>query len=86
MVSLCFRSLANYINGNDLEGLQSFLESKQVQIDDRDEVRFLCTLKKQSDLLPLYSTMAFIFALYFVSNYCKPINTYQYNFFAIKVH
>lgn len=38
MVSLCYRSLAGYINEDNLQGLQSFLENKQVQIDDKDEV------------------------------------------------
>ncbi|XP_018570623.1 kinase D-interacting substrate of 220 kDa B isoform X3 [Anoplophora glabripennis] len=37
MVSLCFRSLTDYINNDNLQGLQSFLENKQVQIDDKDE-------------------------------------------------
>ncbi|KAJ8917768.1 hypothetical protein NQ315_010674 [Exocentrus adspersus] len=37
MVSLCFRSLSDYINNDNLQGLQSFLENKQVQIDDKDE-------------------------------------------------
>ncbi|XP_066149832.1 kinase D-interacting substrate of 220 kDa B [Euwallacea fornicatus] len=37
MVSLCFQSLISYVNSDNLQGLQSFLESKQVQIDDRDE-------------------------------------------------
>jgi len=38
MVSLCYRSLASYISDDNLVGLQSFLENKRVQIDDRDEV------------------------------------------------
>ncbi|XP_076752387.1 ankyrin repeat-rich membrane spanning isoform X2 [Xylocopa sonorina] len=37
MVSLCYRSLASYITDDNLAGLQSFLENKRVQIDDRDE-------------------------------------------------
>ncbi|KAL3268833.1 hypothetical protein HHI36_007925 [Cryptolaemus montrouzieri] len=37
MLSLCFRSLETYINDNNLQGLRSFLENKQVQIEDRDE-------------------------------------------------
>nr|XP_022916026.1 kinase D-interacting substrate of 220 kDa isoform X5 [Onthophagus taurus] len=37
MLSLCYRSLAGYINDNNFEGLQQFLESKQVVVDDRDE-------------------------------------------------
>lgn len=41
MVSLCFRSLATYINDNNFDGFQSFLESKQIQVDDRDEVSVL---------------------------------------------
>nr|CAD7202473.1 unnamed protein product [Timema douglasi] len=39
MVSLCFRSLINYIADDNLIGLQNFLENKRVQVDDRDEVR-----------------------------------------------
>jgi len=39
MVSLCFRSLVNYITDDNLVGLQNFLENKRVQVDDRDEVR-----------------------------------------------
>lgn len=39
MVSLCFRSLVQYVNDDNLQGLQSFLENKQVQIDDKDEVK-----------------------------------------------
>lgn len=39
MVSLCFRSLVNYITDDNLAGLKNFLENKRVQIDDRDEVR-----------------------------------------------
>nr|XP_012226801.1 PREDICTED: kinase D-interacting substrate of 220 kDa isoform X4 [Linepithema humile] len=37
MVSLCYRSLASYITDDNLAGLQSFLENKRVQVDDRDE-------------------------------------------------
>ncbi|XP_021938085.1 kinase D-interacting substrate of 220 kDa isoform X3 [Zootermopsis nevadensis] len=37
MVSLCFRSLVNYITDDNLAGLKIFLENKRVQIDDRDE-------------------------------------------------
>ncbi|KYN04118.1 hypothetical protein ALC62_04883 [Cyphomyrmex costatus] len=37
MVSLCYRSLASYISDDNLVGLQSFLENKRVQVDDRDE-------------------------------------------------
>nr|CAD7429737.1 unnamed protein product [Timema monikensis] len=37
MVSLCFRSLINYIADDNLIGLQNFLENKRVQVDDRDE-------------------------------------------------
>lgn len=40
MVSLCFRNLAGYVNDDNLPGLQSFLENKEVQVDDRDEVSF----------------------------------------------
>ena len=38
MVSICYQSLSGFINDNNLEGLQQFLENKQVAIDDRDEV------------------------------------------------
>nr|XP_023022551.1 kinase D-interacting substrate of 220 kDa-like [Leptinotarsa decemlineata] len=37
MVSLCYRSLTGFINDDNLQGLQSFLENKQVQVDDKDE-------------------------------------------------
>ncbi|KAK9889799.1 hypothetical protein WA026_007172 [Henosepilachna vigintioctopunctata] len=37
MLSLCFRSLETYINDDNLQGLRSFLENKQVQIEDKDE-------------------------------------------------
>ncbi|CAH0555430.1 unnamed protein product [Brassicogethes aeneus] len=37
MVSLCYRSLAVFINDDNLQGLQSFLDNKQVQIDDKDD-------------------------------------------------
>ncbi|CAG9821942.1 unnamed protein product [Phaedon cochleariae] len=37
MVSLCFKSLTNFINDDNIQGLQSFLENKQVQVDDKDE-------------------------------------------------
>ncbi|KAJ8928238.1 hypothetical protein NQ314_019188 [Rhamnusium bicolor] len=37
MVSLCFQSLTGFINDDNLQGLQSFFENKQVQIDDKDE-------------------------------------------------
>jgi hypothetical protein len=40
MVSLCFRTLVNYITDGNLVGLQNFLENKRVQVDDRDEVTF----------------------------------------------
>jgi hypothetical protein len=40
MVSLCFRTLVNYITDDNLVGLQNFLENKRVQVDDRDEVKF----------------------------------------------
>lgn len=38
MVSLCFRSLVGFVNEDNLQGLQSFLENKQIVIDDKDEV------------------------------------------------
>ncbi|PSN34444.1 hypothetical protein C0J52_21643 [Blattella germanica] len=37
MVSLCYRSLVNFITDNNFVGLQNFLENKRVQVDDRDE-------------------------------------------------
>ncbi|XP_077298504.1 ankyrin repeat-rich membrane spanning isoform X2 [Arctopsyche grandis] len=37
MISLCFRSLSNIINENNLGALQSFLANKQIQVDDKDE-------------------------------------------------
>ncbi|XP_045472917.1 kinase D-interacting substrate of 220 kDa B isoform X2 [Harmonia axyridis] len=37
MLSLCFRSLETYINDDNLAGLRSFLENKQVQIEDKDD-------------------------------------------------
>ncbi|XP_066585222.1 kinase D-interacting substrate of 220 kDa isoform X2 [Prorops nasuta] len=37
MASLCYRSLAAFITDDNLAGLQNFLESKRVQVDDRDE-------------------------------------------------
>ncbi|XP_063923502.1 kinase D-interacting substrate of 220 kDa B isoform X3 [Zophobas morio] len=37
MVSLCFRTLSGFINDDNLPGLKQLLESKQVQVDDRDE-------------------------------------------------
>lgn len=46
MVSLCYRSLASYISDDNLVGLQSFLENKRVQIDDRDEVSERESLEK----------------------------------------
>jgi len=38
MVSLSYRSLANYILEDNLIGLRGFLENRHVVIDDRDEV------------------------------------------------
>ncbi|XP_025602086.2 kinase D-interacting substrate of 220 kDa B isoform X3 [Athalia rosae] len=37
MVSLCYRSLVNFVTDDNLIGLQNFLENKRVQVDDRDE-------------------------------------------------
>ncbi|KAK7871770.1 hypothetical protein R5R35_014036 [Gryllus longicercus] len=37
MVSLCVRTLVNYVTDDNLIGLQNFLENKRVQVDDRDE-------------------------------------------------
>ncbi|CAH1112571.1 unnamed protein product [Psylliodes chrysocephalus] len=37
MVSLCFRSLNDFIQDDNLRGLQTFLESRQAQVDDKDE-------------------------------------------------
>ncbi|XP_049824208.1 kinase D-interacting substrate of 220 kDa B isoform X3 [Aethina tumida] len=37
MVSLCYRNLIGFINDDNIQGLESFLENKQVQIDDKDE-------------------------------------------------
>ncbi|CAH1969286.1 unnamed protein product [Acanthoscelides obtectus] len=37
MVSLCYRSIIGFVNDDNLQGLQSFLENKQVQVDDKDE-------------------------------------------------
>lgn len=38
MVSLCYRTLTDFINNDNYDGFKQFLESKQVQLDDRDEV------------------------------------------------
>lgn len=37
MVSLSFKSLESYISEDNLTGLQSFLASRSVVIDDKDE-------------------------------------------------
>ncbi|XP_034949569.1 kinase D-interacting substrate of 220 kDa B isoform X2 [Chelonus insularis] len=37
MVSLCYRSLANFITEDNFSAFQSFLENKRIPIDDRDE-------------------------------------------------
>ncbi|KAK9732317.1 Ankyrin repeats (3 copies) [Popillia japonica] len=37
MVSLCYRTLTDFINNDNYDGFKQFLESKQVQLDDRDE-------------------------------------------------
>ncbi|XP_054258040.1 kinase D-interacting substrate of 220 kDa B isoform X3 [Macrosteles quadrilineatus] len=37
MVSLCYRTLLQYITDDNLPGLQNFLENKRVVVDDRDE-------------------------------------------------
>lgn len=37
MVSLSFKSLESYISEDNLSGLQAFLASRSVVIDDRDE-------------------------------------------------
>lgn len=44
MVSLCFQSLISFVNNDNLPGLQNFLETKQLQIDDRDEVLIIIFL------------------------------------------
>lgn len=45
MVSLCFRSLSGFVQDDNLQGLQAFLENKQVQVDDRDEVSSFKTIE-----------------------------------------
>ncbi|XP_039292583.1 kinase D-interacting substrate of 220 kDa B [Nilaparvata lugens] len=37
MVSLCYRALFNYIQDDNIIGLQTYLENKRVLVDDRDE-------------------------------------------------
>ncbi|XP_075221124.1 ankyrin repeat-rich membrane spanning isoform X1 [Lycorma delicatula] len=37
MVSLCYRTLLNFISDDNLVALQSYLENKRVLVDDRDE-------------------------------------------------
>lgn len=42
MVSLSYRSLANFIVDDNLLGLRGFLENRHVVVDDRDDVSFRC--------------------------------------------
>ncbi|RZF42902.1 hypothetical protein LSTR_LSTR003618 [Laodelphax striatellus] len=37
MVSLCYRALFNYIQDDNIIGLQTYLDNKRVLVDDRDE-------------------------------------------------
>lgn len=37
MASLCYKSLAAFINDNNLPALQQYLDNKQVHVDDRDD-------------------------------------------------
>lgn len=41
MVSLAYRSLANFVVEDNLIGLRAYLENRNVTIDERDEVRLL---------------------------------------------
>lgn len=38
MGSLGHRALLQYIESNDLPGLKTFLDTRHIQVDDRDEV------------------------------------------------
>ncbi|KAL7648710.1 UNVERIFIED_CONTAM: hypothetical protein RMT77_000617 [Armadillidium vulgare] len=53
MVSVSFKSLESFVNEDNLEGLRSFLTSRSVVIDDRDEngatVLMLCAAKGKAD-------------------------------------
>ena len=44
MVSLSYRTFANYIVEDNLVGLRVFLENRHVVVDDRDEVNSLALL------------------------------------------
>lgn len=38
MSSLGHRTLLQYLDANDLTGLKTFLDTRHMQVDDRDEV------------------------------------------------
>lgn len=55
MGSLGHRALLQYIESNDLPGLKTFLDTRHIQVDDRDEVslRFFLSFTKCNNPLPL---------------------------------
>lgn len=59
MVSLSYRSFANFIVEDNLVGLRCFLENRHVVVDDRDEVSYTIWLYIQCpiSILMLYSTL-----------------------------
>lgn len=62
MGSLGHRALLQYIDSNDLPGLKTFLDTRHLPVDDRDEV-ISCTYKtfrlryEDLSLLTLYNRM-----------------------------
>lgn len=49
MGSLSHRTLLQFLDSNDLAGLKSFLGTRQLQVDDRDDVSIL-------DIIMVYTT------------------------------
>jgi hypothetical protein len=45
MITLAYDTLVNLIEANDENGIQEFLDSKTVQVDDRSEVSLSYRLK-----------------------------------------
>lgn len=55
MVSLSYRSLANYILEDNLIGFRGFLENRHVAVDDRDDVKNSFQIVLELLLLPCHS-------------------------------
>jgi|688.fasta_scaffold704351_2 hypothetical protein len=75
MVSLSYRTFANYIVEDNLAGLRVFLENRHVVVDDRDEVSPRCLSMMDR---PTFSCHDYGFLVLFIErSYCTGVGIDQ---------